>query len=569
MRKGLTGFVPALSWARGYQRAWFTGDAIAGFTIWGLLVPEMIAYSSLAGLPPQAGLYTLLASLVLYAIFGTSRQLVVAGTSASAVLVYSAVTALHPKDTPTYTGLAAGFIILTGILFLGCGLFRLGFITQFLSRPVMEGFIFGLAIFVTVGQLPKIFGIAKGSGDTIQQFIHVLAHLGGASWATFAVGILGLGLLFALDRVPRLPGGLVVLAAAIIVSSAFHLDHHGIDTVGKVAAGLPSVHAVRLSASNLWVLLPSAAGMLLVIFSEALGAAQTFADKHGYRLDPSQDMIALGLANIASGLLGGLAAGGSLSQTAVNDGAGARTELSPVIAAVLSLITVVALTPLFTSLPEAVLAAMIIHAVSRLMKVAEMRRFHMLVPREFWLGMITLVGVITLDVLPGLVIGVVASILLLVYRASRPEFSVMGRDPDLPGAYEDVHRHPGAEPVPGVLIIRPDAPLFYANSQALRDTVTEMVRSSKDTIGTVILDLDANDELDITSTEALAKLIEELARRDVRVALAHVHATAADMIRRSASDGHPGPDRIFPNLDSAVTWASTGLPSSVPRAEEE
>ncbi len=417
----LTRFVPALSWARAYQRAWFTRDAIAGFTIWGLLVPEMIAYASLAGLPPQAGLYTLLASLVLYAIFGTSRQLVVAGTSASAVLVYSAVTELHPKDTPTYIGLAAGFIFLTGVLFLASGVFRLGFITQFLSRPVMEGFIFGLAIFVTVGQLPKIFGIAKGPGDTIRQFIHLLGHLGGASWATFTVGILALGLLFALDRVPRLPGGLVVLLA-------------------------PS-----------W------------------------------------------------------------------------------------------------SAP----------------KVAEMRRFHMLVPREFWLGMITLLGVITLDVLPGLVIGVVASILLLVYRASRPEFSVMGSDPDLPGAYEDIHRHPGAEPIPGVLIIRPDAPLFYANSQALRDTVTEMVSSSKDTIGTVILDLDANDELDITSTEALAKLIEELARRDVRVALAHVHATAADMIRRSASGGQPGPDLIFPNLDSAVTWASTRPASSVPRAEEE
>lgn len=316
----LARFVPALSWVPAYQRAWLTRDAVAGFTIWGLLVPEMIAYSSLAGLPPQAGLYTLLASLVLYAIFGTSRRLVVAGTSASAVLIYSAITALHPKDMPTYISLAAGFIVLTGILFLACGLFRLGFITQFLSRPVMAGFIFGLAIFVTVSQLPKIFGLKKGPGDTIRQFIYLLAHLGDTSWLTFAVGIAALAVLFALDRVPRVPGGLVVLVAAIILSTAFHLDRHGVDTVGKVAARLPSVHAVRLSVSNLWVLLPSAAGMMLVMFSEALGAAQTFADKHGYRLDPSQDMIALGLANIASGFLGGLAAGGSLSQTAVNDG---------------------------------------------------------------------------------------------------------------------------------------------------------------------------------------------------------------------------------------------------------
>jgi SulP family sulfate permease len=562
----LARFVPVLSWAPGYQRRWLTKDAVAGFTIWGLLVPEMIAYASLAGLPPQAGLYTLLASLVLYAIFGTSRQLVVAGTSASAVLVYSAITELHPKDMPTYTALAAGFIILTGILFLASGLFRLGFVTQFLSRPVMEGFIFGLAIFVTVSQLPKLFGLAKGSGDTIRQFAHLLAHLGDASWATFVVGVIALGLLFALDRVPRLPGGLIVLLGAIVISTVFHLDDHGVATVGKVAAGLPSVHAVRLSIPNLWVLLPSAIGMMLVIFSEALGAAQTFADKHGYRLDPSQDMIALGLANIASGLLGGLAAGGSLSQTAVNDGAGARTELSPVIAAVLSLITVLALTPLFTNLPEAVLAAMIIHAVSHLMKVAEMRRFHALVPREFWLGMITLLGVITLDVLPGLIIGVVASVLLLVYRASRPTFSVMGADPHVPGAYEDIHRHPGATSIPGVLIVRPDAPLFYANSQSLRDTVTEMIRSSGDTIRTLILDLDANDELDITSSEALAKLTGDLTHRGIRVALAHVHATTADMIRRSASDGKPGPDRVFPNLDSAVAWARGG-PAGAPAEE--
>jgi MFS superfamily sulfate permease-like transporter len=424
----------------------------------------MIAYASLAGLPPQAGLYTLLASLFLYAVFGTSKQLVVAGTSASAVLVYSAITALHPKDAPTYTALAAGLIILTGVLFLASGLFRLGFITQFLSRPVMEGFVFGLAIFVTVGQLPKLFGLAKGPGDTIRQFVHLLAHLGDASWVTFAVGAVALVLLFA-----------------------------------------------------------------------------------------------LGLANIASGLLGGLAAGGSLSQTAVNDGAGARSELSPVVAAVLSLITVLALTPLFTNLPEAVLAAMIIHAVSHLMKVAEMRRFYRLVPREFWLGMITLLGVVILDVLPGLVIGVIFSILILVYRASRPTFSVLGTDRDMHGAYEDIKRHPSAQPLPGVLIIRPDAPLFYANAQPFRDTVTQLVSSSPEAIHTLILDLDANDELDITSSEALGKLLEELGGRHVRIGLAHVHATTAEMMRRAGILDKVGTDHIFPNLEIAVTWASTAI----------
>ena len=416
-------------------------NLVAGFTIWGLLVPEGIAYASLAGLPPQAGLYTLLASLVLYAVFGSSKQLVVAGTSASAVLVYSAITAMHPKDTPTYVGLAAGMIILTGVLFFASGVFRLGFITQFLSRPVMEGFVFGLAVFVAVGQLPKLFGLAKGPGDTIRQFIHLVAHLGDSSWVTFAVGAVAVALLFALDRVPGVPGGLVVLAAAIVVSTVFKLDKHGVKTVGKIPAGLPSVNVVHIGFSNWWILVPSAIGMMLVIFSEALGAAQTFADKHGYALDPSQDMIALGLANMASGLLGGLAAGGSLSQSAVNDGAGARSELSPVVAAVMSLVTVLVLTPLFTNLPEAVLAAMIIHAVWHLMKVAEMRRFYALIPREFWLGMITLLGVIILDVLPGLVIGVVLSILVLVYRATPADLLSPGRRP---GYARRLRRHRAA-----------------------------------------------------------------------------------------------------------------------------
>jgi sulfate permease, SulP family len=425
-RSGLGRFVPALTWVPGYQLSWLSKDAIAGFTIWGLLIPEGIAYASLAGLPPQAGLYTLLASLVLYALFGTSRQLVVAGTSASAVLVYSAVSALHPNGAAAYGSLAAGLIILTGILFLCSGLLRLGFVTQFLSRPVMEGFVFGLAIFVIVGQLPKLFGLKKGSGDTISQFVHLVAHLGSASWTTFAVGAVALVLLFTFDRVPRVPGGLVVLAAGIVVSWALNLDAHGVDTVGKVPAGLPSLHGLNLSVHDLWVLLPSAAGLMLVIFSEALGAAQNFADKYGYQLDPNQDMIALGLANLGSGLLGGLAAGGSLSQSAVNDGAGAKSELSPVIAAVLSLVTVLALTPLFTDLPEAVLAAMIIHAVSHLMKVAEMRRFYQLRRREFWLGMITLLGVVVLDVLPALLIGVILSILVLAFMASRPVFFLLG-----------------------------------------------------------------------------------------------------------------------------------------------
>jgi sulfate permease, SulP family len=288
-----------------------------------------------------------------------------------------------------------------------------------------------------------------------------------------------------------------------------------------------------IAGFTIWgLLIPSAAGMMLVIFSEALGAGQTFADKHGYRLESSQEMIALGLANLGSGVLGGLACGGSLSQSAVNDGAGARTELSPIIAAALSPITVIALTPLFTDLPEAVLAALIIHAVSHLMKVGEMRRFRRLVPREFWLAMLTLLGVIVLDVLPALILGVVAALLLLIYRASRPQISMLGADPAVSGVFTDITRHHGVTPVPGVLIVRPDAPLFYANAELVRDAIEQAAACAPDPVRAVVL--------------------------------AHVHGPALTMAERSGLLAAIGADHVFPTTPAAVSWArsvagSTGI----------
>ena len=550
-------YVPIFGWLPRYQRPWLTRDAIAGATIWGLLIPEMIAYAGLAGLPPQAGLYTLLASLALYAVFGTSRHLVVAGTSASAVLLFSTITQLKPADPQAYMELAAAMVVLTGVLFVVAGVCRLGFITAFLSKPVMEGFVFGLAIFVTVSQLPKLFGLPKGDGDTIAQLGHLIGHLGDMSVVTFAVGAGALVVLFVLERfVARIPGGLVVLVVAIAASAVFDLASHGVATVGTIPTGLPTPNVPDVRATDLWVMLPSAAGMLLVIFSEALGAGQTFADKHGYRLDPSQEMIALGAANIGSGLLGGLATGGSLSQTAVNDGAGARSQMSTLVAAALAFVTVIALTPLFTDLPDAVLAALIIHAVSHLMKVGQMRRFHQLVPREFWLGMLTLATVIVLDVLPALIIGVVASVVLLVYRASRPALSILGESVSTPGTYVDVRRHPDAITTPGVLVIRPTAPLFYANAQTIQDGIAAEIAQVAARVDVVIVDLDANDELDITSLEALDRLDTNLQQQRITMAIAHLHGPARDLFDRSGLLAKIGPGHAFGNIADALHWAT-------------
>jgi sulfate permease, SulP family len=442
---------------------------------------------------------------------------------------------------------------------------RLGFIAQFLSRPVMGGFVFGLAIFVTVSQLPKLFGIEKGGGDTIAQFVHLLGHIGDASGATVAVGAGTLLLLFASERfAPRLPAGLLALVLGIGVSGVLGLSAHGVEIVGKVPSGLPTPGVPDVDGGDVAALMAAAAGMLLVIFSESLGAAETFATKYGYEIDPNQELIALGVANAGSGLLGGLAGGGSLSQSAVNEGAGARSEVSPLVAAALILVTVLVLTPLFKNLPEAVLAALIIHAVSHLWKVAELRRYYGERQVEFWLGLATLIGVVTLDVLPGLVIGVSSMLLLLIYHASQPHVATLGRVPGVLGAYGDVRRHPDYEPVPGLLIMRLQTPLLYANATPVEHRIKQLVAESDPLPSGVILDTAGTDRLDITSALMLQRLAAELHSAGIDLALTEAHVPVVRMARRAGLVERLGEDRFFHTIDQAVDALTTST-ATLPR----
>jgi SulP family sulfate permease len=562
-------FVPILQWLPKYDREWLRFDVVAGATLWGLLVPESIAYAGLAGLPPQAGLYTLLATLAAYAVFGTSRHVVAAATSAAAVLLASSVGGLAGADAARYMSDAAGLVLFCGGLFMIAGLLRLGFVAQFLSRPVMEGFVFGLAIFVTVSQLPKLFGIEKGSGDTIKQFVHLIGHLGDTSGATLAVGAGALVLLFAVERfAPKIPGGLAALVLGILVSSAFSLSEHGVKIVGHVPSGLPTPGIPSLHGGDVLPLITAAAGLLLVIFSESLGAADTFATKYGYEIDPNQELIALGVANAGSGLLGGLAGGGSLSQSAVNEGAGARSEVSTLIAAALILITVLVLTPLFKNLPEAVLAALIIHAVSHLWKVAEMRRYYHLQRLEFWLALATLLGVITIDVLPGLVIGVGAMLLLVIYGASRPHIGSLARVPGEPGAYGEAGRHPDYERIPDVLVLRLEAPLFYANATPVRDRIKTLVGSTEPPPRALIIDIGGTDRLDVTSAEMLTELVHTMHSAGIDVAFADVRQPVIRMGRRSGLLTQVGENRVFHTIDEAVQ-ALSATPGSMSLREDQ
>jgi MFS superfamily sulfate permease-like transporter len=298
-----------------------------------------------------------------------------------------------------------------------------------------------------------------------------------------------------------------------------------------------------------------------VIFSESLGAAQNFATKYGYSIDANQELIALGVANTASGLVGGLPGGGSLSQSAVNEGAGARSEVSPLVATVLSIVTVLFLTPVFKDLPEAVLAALIIHAVSHLWKVAEFRLYRQERPLEFWVGIGTGLGVVTLDVLPGLVIGVLSMLLLVVYNASRPHVALLGRVPGVPDAYGDVDRHPDYAEVPGLLVLRLEAPLFYANASPVCATIKRLVGSTTGVPRAVILDVSPNSDLDITSSEDLEELVKALHSAGIRFGLAEVREPVIDAARRTGLLATIGDDHVYRTIDEAVDAFGGGGPS--------
>jgi sulfate permease, SulP family len=563
---GLKRLVPIFAWLPTYDRSWLVFDVIAGLTLWGLVVPESMAYAGIAGLPPQAGLYTLLAALLVYALFGTSRHLSVGPTSATAALLASSVAAAlvasaaaNPSDQTTYQAYAAAFVLVVGLVYLAAGLARLGFITQFLSKPVMDGFVVGLAIFVAVGQLYKLFGVAKPEGNTVEKLIGVIKELPHANWVTFAVGAGALLLLFVLPKLSKkLPAGLVVLFAAIALSSALNLSQtHGVEVVGTLPQGLPALAIPRVPVTDMLAMVLPAIGVLLVAFSEGLGVAHEFADKHGYEVNADQELNANALANVASALLGGMIAGGGMSASAVKEGAGARSQVANLVTWAAAIITVLFLTPLFASLPEAVLGALIIHAVWHIIASRKLQKIRQEARAEVWFGVLALWGVLLIDVLQGMVIGLVASAVFVLYRTARPHISSLGRAPGVPGAFADLSRHPDSVAIPGVLIVRPDAQLYYANALTVRDNVKAMIEAAEPPPKAVVFDMAGQDQLDLTSGELLATFARQLQGRDITVYLAEVHQTVVEDARRTGLLDEIGEDHVFPTVESAVSHIET------------
>ncbi|UCC50517.1 MAG: SulP family inorganic anion transporter [Anaerolineaceae bacterium] len=429
--KGIRRYIPISAWLPQYQGKWLRTDIIAGLTIMALLVPEGMAYAELAGMPPQAAFYAAPVGLILYGIFGSSRQLVVAVSAAVAVMSFSIVSGLVPVGSPEFITLTAALAILAGLVALLAGLLRLGRIAQFFSESVLVGFVSGLALVIMIRQIPKLFGLEPVDGNFWERVVELARELPETHLFTLAVGLSALILAIFLERrYKRIPAALIVMIYGIAVVSALNLGDLGVHVIGDIPSGLapPKLPDLNLQA---WLrLIPGALAITLVIFSEAVGPARSFASKHHYEIDENQDLIGIGLANLGAGLFQGFSIGASLSKSAASDAAGGKTQMAGITAAIFTALVALFFTPLFFNLPEAVLAAIVIVGISGMIKVKDFRRLYRLRRVEFWLALITFLGVLTFEeVIVGLLLGVILSLLALIGRTSQPKLSVLGRIP--------------------------------------------------------------------------------------------------------------------------------------------
>lgn len=548
----------------GFRPSWVRPDLIAGLTVWAVLVPESLAYATIAGVPPVVGLYAAVPALVLYALAGSSRHLVVAPMSATAALSIGVVTTVSTEPAEVVV-LTAALAVAVGLVAVAAGALRLGFLASFISQPVLKGFVIGLALTIMIGQLPNLFGVDKGSGSFFAKAWDLLRHLGDTDALTLTVGLGSLAALLVLRRwLPVVPGALAVALAAIVLTALLGLEDHGLEIVGHIDSGLPALGLPDVSGADFLVLLGAASGVMLVGFAEGLGAAKTYAARAGYDIEPDRELLGLGVANLGAGLASGMVVNGSLSKTAVNGSAGARSQLSTATAAALTVLTLLFLTGLFEQLPEATLAAIVVVAVIELIDVASLRRLwragsgrlaraHRITARaDFVAAAAALLGVLLFETLPGLVIGIAASLVLLVARTSRPHVAVLAPLPGTEGptaerAWVDVERHPAAAPVPGVLVVRVEAPLMFANADYVRTRVRELAGAVAD-LRLVVLDGRTTPSVDVTAADMLGQLRGDLRRTGAELVLAENVGQVRDLLA-TAGDGEPA---ALPSIEAAL-----------------
>jgi sulfate permease, SulP family len=536
---------------RHYRRAWLRGDLVAGCTVAAYLVPQVMAYAEVAGLPPVTGLWAVMGPLVVYAVLGSSRQLSVGPESTTALMTATALAALTaggvlPGEAAAALAIAVGAVCLVGWLA------RLGFLANLLSHPILTGYMAGIAVLMIISQLDKFTGIPIPSGDTFAEIGYLLRHLDQIHFLTFGLAVLVLALLIALRRwIPAAPGPLVAVVGSTVVVGLLDLQSAGVAVVGEIPAGLPRPSLPDFGAIDLAALVGAALGITVVGYTDNVLTARAFAVRGEDRIDPQQEFLALGAANLSAGVLQGFPVSSSGSRTAVGDAAGSRTQLHSLVALAVVLLTLLALRPVLAGFPMAALAAIVVFAALRLIDVAELRRIARFRRSELVLAVATTVGVLAVGVLYGIAVAIALSVLDLLRRIARPHDAVLGYVPGLPGMH-DIDDYPRGRQLPGLLIYRYDSPLFFANAEDFERRALAALDDADHAVRWFVLNIEAVSEIDITGADALENLRRELANRNIVLGLARLKYELAQTLATAGFLDRIGENRVYATLPTAV-----------------
>jgi high affinity sulfate transporter 1 len=544
--------LPILGWLPVYRREWLSTDILAGLAIWAVMVPEGMAYAGIVGVPAIMGLYTIVPPLIAYALFGTSRLLVVGPDTATGLISALTVGAVAAQGTADFNVLTSTLAVLIGVFFLLFGALRMGWVAAFIPAPVMRGFIEGLVAVTIIGQVPHLLGISGGSGNFFMKLWFVLRHLSDASLVPMLTGTLSLAAMLLLRRLaPRLPAALVVAVTATVLVSLFGGEAAGVHVVGDLPSGLPHLVLPNLDPTILQELAPGALAIVLVGYAEALGGAKAAVMQTGGDIDPNQELVGHGSANILSGLLGGFLVVGSLSKTSVAMAAGARTQLANLTAALFCFLTLVLLTPLFRGMPHPALAAIVIAAMLHLSKPAFLRELLARSRVEFAVAASVIAGELILGVSEGIALGVVLSLLTLIYRASHPHGGVLGQ---LPGteAYRDIQRHPEAHTFPGMLIWRVGGDMFFASVGHFISGIKSVLSASQPPLKHALIDAESVNFIDTSACDALLRLTQELRGQGITLAFARVRDSVRERLRLGGVESAVGPTNFHERVTDGV-----------------
>jgi high affinity sulfate transporter 1 len=553
--RGLGRWIPGFAMLRDYRPEWLVKDIAAGLVLTALLIPVGMAYAEAAGLPAICGLYASIVPLIAYAVFGPSRILVLGPDSSLAAIIAATILPLASGNADRTVALAGMLSILSGLLFVLAGMARFGFVTDLLSKPIRYGYLNGIALTVLAGQLPKVLGFSVSGENLIEEVAGLVRGILAQqiNWFALVIGAACLILILGLKRyLPAVPGVLVAVAAATVAVALFDLGARtGLSVVGPLPQGLPAFRVPAVSLHDIGAMLAGAAAVALVSFADMSVLSRTFALRGGYDVDSNQELIALGAANVAAGLFQGFPITSSASRTPVAEAAGGKTQITGVAGAVCIALLLVFAPALLKNLPNAALGAVVISACLSLVEIAGVVRLYRLRRGEFALSMVCFLGVALIGVIQGIFIAVGVALLAFIWRAWRPYDAVLGRVDGLKG-YHDISRHPEAKVIPGLVLFRWDAPLFFANARIFQEHVRKAVADAPAPVKWVVVAAEPVTDVDITAADALAELDADFHKSGMELCFAEMKGPVKDRLKRYGLFGELGVENFFPTIGQAV-----------------